>query len=291
MNVEIATRIIDFIFEEVGYFAIVCDGNGVIVAARDRTRIGITHAGAQRILRERLPSIKVTVEEAERSGGLMKAGVSLPIVFRGEWLGTLGVAGDLEYTVPIAKLATGMLAIELQEAETRAGLLEQAREMNAAIAAIAATIQKFTLAQGALDGTMQEVSALMASSIQEVDRTEQVIGAIQDVATQTNMLGLNAAIEAANAGTHGRGFKIVAEAVRSLSGESRRSVGLLRTAHDRLQEAMDKASDHARRSAGITREQSRDTEAIARMVDELRGIGDTLLRLAHRDSGGRAGPT
>jgi methyl-accepting chemotaxis protein len=99
---------------------------------------------------------------------------------------------------------------------------------------------------------------------QDSQNMNQILDVINSIAEQTNLLALNAAIEAARAGEHGRGFAVVADEVRNLASRTARSTTEVRELLDKLISAADESVS----SMESAKDKATNNESISREVDE-----------------------
>lgn len=122
-----------------------------------------------------------------------------------------------------------------------------------------------------------EVAENMRNLTQQADETKQILVTINDIADQTNLLALNAAIEAARAGEHGRGFAVVADEVRKLAERTQKSLSDINTTINVIVQGISDNSDSISKIAGDMLQVSETATVVSNKSEEAKHkLEDTI---------------
>ncbi|UZE18383.1 methyl-accepting chemotaxis protein [Pseudomonas sp. B21-054] len=171
-----------------------------------------------------------------------------------------------------------------QASEATVAADQQAREGEKVVGEAIAQIERLSNAVGNSTTAMGDLK-------RESDKIGSVLDVIKSVAQQTNLLALNAAIEAARAGEAGRGFAVVADEVRSLAQRTQKSteeieqlVLGLQTGTEQVATSLDNSRSLTDSSVELTRRAGGSLENITRTVSAIQSMNQQIAAAAEQQS-------
>ncbi len=202
---------------------------------------------------------RVTVKVPEAVFGVPYIGIAIPVLEDGRIVGSLDV---------------------LQPVETEEKLQAMAQTMGLSVQSVASGSSGFAASAEELAATSAELANNTQSIREDVKDMDDIIGLIVEIASQTHLLGLNAAIEAARAGDLGRGFNVVAEEIRKLAGRTQSSAKEVTEKLNRIKNNIDALAEHVLQVSAVSEEQAATSQEINASIHELEPLARDLIQVS-----------
>lgn len=179
-----------------------------------------------------------------------------------------------------------MTIVEVRETMI-ADLHDEAERLSNMSQQLSSTIQELGRMVNEVAGNAEAVASqgesLMKSAqntLVELGETEKVLNMITSIAKQTKLLGLNAAIEAARSGQHGKGFTVVADEVKKLAQNSSESTQKISQILNNIDSSVKLIAEGVNDTGKVVQLQAERTLAVAARIQQLEGMSVDLSALA-----------
>lgn len=171
-------------------------------------------------------------------------------------------------------------AVIIESVEQQDLLKEMATRLSDSTSTLASTAEEISAQTEEVSALSRTLSLAAAQAQARLQETDQVVGLIKAIAGQTNMLGLNASIEAARVGEQGRGFGVVAEEIRKLATSTSDSIKQIEATLKAIRDDSRKNNEQAVRIDEVMPQIAQAITQVAGAVQEVNEMARTLNQMA-----------
>jgi len=173
-------------------------------------------------------------------------------------------------------------AIGISESMDRKEYLEAiANNLVQSIDSIAQTIEKIAAEAEELSATSEELTSATHTAVNQSKETDNILSTVKTITKQTNLIGLNAAIEAARVGEYGKGFAVVAEEVRKLSNVTAQSTKEIEEIIFNIRNVMQQIDQATVTVGNVAYSQAQELGELNPVVKSLKDMANGLLSAAN----------
>jgi uncharacterized protein YoxC len=159
-------------------------------------------------------------------------------------------------------------------------LKDMSENLSNSLTSISETIEHLASSATKIHENEQGLYTNIHSVSEILNQINEVTEFISSVANQSNMLGLNAAIEASRAGEMGKGFSVVANEVRKLASQSKETVPRIKELTDDIKNKVQEIDEKSRQSLSASEDQAAATEEISASIQELSAVTHELFNIS-----------
>lgn len=192
------------------------------------------------------------------------------------------------YGVPVKAMAVpihengrmiGAVATVISLANQEA-LMDVAQTIASTSQEMTATTQELASAASHLSEGLVDIESIGDKVGNEIKKTDDILRFVSDIAANSNLLGLNAAIEAARVGEHGRGFAVVAEEIRKMAVNSADAVKDIKAILNNIQTESENLKKTVQKNVLMAERQAAATEQIAASMQSLAASANDVEKVA-----------
>ncbi|MCY6372304.1 methyl-accepting chemotaxis protein [Clostridium ganghwense] len=187
--------------------------------------------------------------------------IGIPVIVDHKVVGSFNIAKSLERQTDILNLSKN--------------LSNSLAQITLAINSISANVQDIVKSNS-------EIQSNVETTRKETENTDEILKFVGNVAQQTNLLGLNAAIESARAGEYGKGFSVVAQEIRKLSTSSKESISQINSILKTIQDSVMNIENKINNFNDIFEEQVSSIEEITSSIETLNSSAEILKEMASK---------
>lgn len=168
----------------------------------------------------------------------------------------------------------------LQSTEKTVRLQEMANKLTGFIDNLTSTMEEISAESEELTASSEEIAAVSEQTKLQVNETEEIAQLINKISRRINLIGLNAAIEAARVGSEGSGFKVVADEIRNLALQSAESLAKINEILNSIRDGISNLTEGVKLMSTSSDNQARVLESIAQEVEEVNLLSHDLYDFA-----------